>query len=69
VQQRADLVRELEDRFVASSRLTHAQAMNLYEDLWAEARQLGVLPGADLWVGLEVDLRTARILATCSPNS
>ena len=37
--------------------------MRLYEDLWAEARQLGVVPGADPWDGLEVDLRIARILA------
>lgn len=69
MQKRPDLVRGLEDRFVATSQLTHAEAMRLYEDLWAEARQLGVVPGADPWQGLEVDLRIARILATCSPNS
>ncbi len=69
VQQRPELVRELEDRFVATSRLTHAEAMRLYESLWEEARQLGVLPGTDPWEGLEVDLRIARILATCSPSS
>ena len=69
MQQRSDLVRELEDRFVANSQLTHVQALRLYEDLWAQARQLGVLPGADPWDGLEVDLRIARILGTCSPNS
>ena len=69
MQQRPDLVRALEDRFVATSRMTHAQAMRLYEDLWDEARQLGTLPGTDPWEGLEVDLRIARILRTCSPNS
>ena len=69
MQQRSELVRELEDRSVATSRMTHAQALRLYEAMWAEARQLGTLPGADPWDGLEVDLRIARILATCSPNS
>jgi hypothetical protein len=68
MQQRPDLVQELEDRFVATSRLSHAQAMALFEAMWEEARQLGVLPG-DPWDGLEVDLRLARILSTCSPDS
>ncbi|MCY7417989.1 MAG: hypothetical protein LH650_05755 [Chloroflexi bacterium] len=69
MQQRPDLVREFEDRFVATSGLVHAQAMRLYEGMWEEARQLGILPGSDPWEGLEVDLRIVRILATCSPNS
>jgi hypothetical protein len=69
MQQRADLVRELEDLFVANGRLTHAEALRLYEQMWEEARQLGILPGMDPWAGIESDLRVARILATCSPNS
>jgi hypothetical protein len=68
MRQRADLVREFDDRFVATSRLSHAQALALFEAMWEEARQLGVLPG-DPWEGLEVDLRIARILSTCSPSS
>ena len=39
MQQRPDLVRALEDRFVATSQLTHAQAMRIYEGLWEEARR------------------------------
>jgi hypothetical protein len=69
VQQRSELVRALEDRFVATSQLTHAQAIRLYESLWREARQLGIMPGSDPWEGIETDLRLARILATCSSNS
>ena len=69
MQQRHELMRQLEDRFVATDRPTYAQALAQYEGMWEEARQLGVLPPKDPWVGLEVDLRVARVLSRCSPSS
>lgn len=69
VQRRHDVIRDLEDRFIASDRLDHARALALYEGMWEEARQLGVMPPKDPWEGLDVDLRIASTLARCSPIS
>ena len=59
-------VRQMEDEFLARENLSHAAALRLCEAMWAEGVLLGVLPPADLREGLEVDLRVARVLNSCS---
>ena len=63
------LVRELEADFIAREELPYRKALRVFEALWQEGVTLGVLPPKDLSEGLEVDLRIARVLNSCSRNS
>jgi hypothetical protein len=45
------------------------QSLALYTALWKEGVILGVLPPSDPWEGIEVDVRIARILNSCSTKS
>ena len=63
------LVRELEEDFIAREKLPYRKALHIFESLWQEGVTLGVLPPKDLSEGLEVDLRIARVLNSCSRNS
>jgi len=60
---------EFERRFSREYRLTHLQALALLDGLWAEGRALGVLPPADTLAGIEVDIRVASVLNSCSKKS
>ncbi|MBU1672695.1 MAG: hypothetical protein KKF41_11305 [Actinobacteria bacterium] len=46
--------------------LSTKQRFALADAMWAEGVSLGVLPPADLLEGIEVDLRIARVLNSCS---
>jgi hypothetical protein len=56
-------------RFSEEHRLTHRQALAVLDGLWAEGRALGVLPPEDPMDGVDVDIRIARILNSCSKTS
>ena len=60
---------EFERDFSRRHRLTHRQALALLDGLWAEGRTLGVLPPVDPLAGIEVDIRVAAILNSCSKRS
>lgn len=61
-----EFFKEFEDAFVAGSRLSHAQAMAIFEGLWQEGVALGVLPPKDPLEGIETDIRIAQVLNACS---
>jgi hypothetical protein len=63
-----DLLRELEEKYIAASRLPYEKALAIIEALWTEGVSLAVLPPKDLMEGVEVDVRMARILNACSRN-
>ncbi|HET6418687.1 MAG TPA: hypothetical protein VFG19_00935 [Geobacteraceae bacterium] len=63
-----DLLREMEEKYIAESRLPYEKALAIVEALWAEGARLAVLPPRDLMEGVEVDIRMARILNACSRN-
>lgn len=65
---RHDLVRKLEDRFIVEHPLTYPEALRMFEAMWQEGLDVGVLPG-DPWDGIDTDLRLARILNACSRRS
>jgi hypothetical protein len=65
----ARALEEFERRFSQEHRLTHRQALALLDGLWAEGRALGVLPPADPLAGIDVDIRVAAILNSCSRKS
>ena len=45
------------------------EALKLFEAMWQEGMDLGVLPPKDPMEGIEVDIRIARILNACSKSS
>lgn len=61
--------RQFERRFSRTHRLSHRQALAILDGLWAEGRALGVLPPKDPLSGIEVDIRVARTLNSCSKTS
>lgn len=65
----AAVLRQFEEDFSRRHRLTHRQALAVLDGLWAEGRALGVLPPRDLLSGIDVDVRIARILNSCSKRS
>jgi hypothetical protein len=50
-------------------RMSFKVAMKLFESLWQEALALKVLPPKNPLEGIEVDLRIAKILNSCSKSS
>lgn len=62
------MLREMEENYIASSRLPYEKALAIVEALWREGVSLGVLPPKDLMEGVETDVRVARILNICSRN-
>lgn len=47
---------------IASAPPDHARALVLFEALWAEAVELGVLPSKDPLEGIDIDIRLVRAL-------
>jgi hypothetical protein len=65
-----EMLQQFEDQFISGQgRVSHAQARKLLAALWQEGVMLGVLPPADPMTGIEVDIRVARILNSCSIKS
>ena len=63
------LLRKLERKIISREKLPYQKALVIFEAMWEEAVHLGVLPPADPMEGIEVDLRIARIVNSCSKNS
>ena len=64
----ADILRDFEERYIATGNLSYKQALSIVDSLWAEGVSLGVLPPKDLMEGVAVDVRIARILRSCSES-
>lgn len=66
----AEILRKLEKSFMTESGiLPYHKAMEIFESLWSEAVALGALPSKDPLEGIEVDIKVAKILNSCSRNS
>ena len=64
----SDILRDFEERYIATCDLTYEQALNIVDSLWDEGVALGVLPPKDPMEGVAVDVRIARILRSCSES-
>ncbi|HHT9135615.1 MAG TPA: hypothetical protein ACFYEK_00050 [Candidatus Wunengus sp. YC60] len=65
-----DLLKKFEDEFIRNdNRLDYSQSLKLFTDMWNEGRRLGVLPPKDPLEGIEVDIKIAKVLNSCSKNS
>jgi hypothetical protein len=63
------LIEKLEKDFIARQRLSHKQSLHLFESLWNEAVRLGVLPSKDPLEGIDVDIKIAKVIHSCSKKS
>lgn len=65
-----EILQQFEDRFISGQgKVPHEKARELFSALWREGVMLGVLPSADPMADIEVDIRMARILNSCSIKS
>ncbi len=62
----AEYLKKFEDEWIFSQEVNPEQAWNILDSMWEEAIALGVLPPKDPLEGIEVDLRIAEILNSCS---
>ena len=69
MRQKHPLLTELEDRFVSRDRIPYRKALSIFEAMWKEGIRLGTIPPDDPTEGLDVDIRIARLLNSCSRNS
>ena len=54
---------------IRKEKLTYPQALRIFEGLWLEAKNLGILPLKNPLEGIDVDIRIARILNKCLKKS
>lgn len=64
----ARLLAKFEDGQLRKERLSYAQALKIFEAMWKEAVNLGILPSKDPLEGIEKDIELARILNSCSKS-
>jgi hypothetical protein len=62
-------LQRFEAEFSRRHRLTHRQSLAILDGLWEEGRALGVLPPKDPMAGIDVVIRVAAILNSCSKRS
>lgn len=64
-----EIVKKFEDDFIKKERLSYEQSLDIVESLWAEGVALGILPLKEYSSGIDIDIRIASILNSCSGKS
>jgi hypothetical protein len=65
-----EILKRFEDDLARKEgRVPYAQAMKMFSSLWQEGKELGVISGKDPLAGIEVDIRLAKVLNSCSKKS
>jgi hypothetical protein len=65
----AKKLKKFEDDLKKKELISYDDALKIFESLWAEAKTLGIIPAKDPLDGLEVKIKIAKILNSCSKNS
>lgn len=65
----AKALQRLEDSVIRGGSLSYPQALKLFEAMWQEGVALGVLPSKDPLEEIDVDIKIAKILNSCSKKS
>ena len=61
------LFKKFEDSFIRKKRkLPFDRSLKLFTSMWDEGLKLGVLPPKDPLEGIDVDIRIAKVLNSCS---
>jgi hypothetical protein len=63
------ILKKFEDGLLRKEHLSYDRAMSIFEALWNEAASLGVLPLKDPMEGIEVKIKLAKVLNSCSRKS
>jgi hypothetical protein len=58
----AGLLQNLDENELRKERIDYASALKVFEGMWQEGMELGVLPLEEALEGIEVDIQIARIL-------
>ncbi len=61
-------LKNFENEFISRQKLPYEKALKIFEAMWEEGVSLGVLPPKDPLEGIEVDIRVAKILNSCSKS-
>lgn len=65
-----EILKKFEDDFARKEgRIPYSRAMKIFTSLWQEGKTLGVFPGKNPLAGIEVDIRLAKVLNSCSKKS
>lgn len=66
----SELFKSFEDQFLRNKgKLSFKQAIGFFSDMWNEGLWLGVLPPKEPLDGIEVDIKIAKVLNSCSKKS
>jgi len=60
---------KIEKDIILKNKLSYEQSLKIFESMWKEGIKLGILPLKDPLDGLDVDLKIAKILNSCSKKS
>jgi hypothetical protein len=63
------ILKKFEDGLLRKEHLSYDRVMSIFEALWNEAASLGVLPLKDPMEGIEVKIKLAKVLNSCSRKS
>jgi len=63
------LLQKFEDDLQRKEIHSYADALKIFESLWDEVKTLEILPSRDPMEGIEVKIKIAKILNSCSKNS
>lgn len=61
-------LKNFENELISKQKLPYEKALKIFEAMWEEGVSLGVLPPKDPLEGIEVDIRVAKILNSCSKS-
>jgi len=60
---------KIEKDIILKNKLSYEQSLKIFESMWKEGIKLGILPLKYPLDGLDVDLKIAKILNSCSKKS
>ena len=63
-----EYLKNFNDDYLRKEMLPYDIALRIFEAMWEEGVALGVLPLENRLEGIEVDIRIARIVNTCSKS-
>ena len=64
------ILKNFEDSFISNEgKLPFDRAIKLFTSMWNEGLKFGVLPSKDPWEGIDVVIRIAKVLNSCSKKS
>jgi hypothetical protein len=68
--QNPEQLKKLEDRFIRDEgKLSFSYAIRLFTSMWDEGVSLGIFPPKEPLEGIDVDIRIAKVLNSCSRKS